>query len=156
MKSITNCNQVREYLLDLAEEQNSAPVAVRQHVNSCSACAGELQSLKATMNLLDEWKSPEPSPYFDSRLQARLREERERAAAQPSGVLAWLGVRWQQATAFAMAAVMAVGIGWYQLNKNQATPPLAHTTAVADLQELDQNADLLANFEVLDDGVDQN
>jgi len=24
------------------------------------------------------------------------------------------------------------------------------------LQELDQNADLLANFEVLDDGVDQN
>ena len=156
MKSITNCNQVREYLLDLAEEQDAAPVAVRQHVSSCSACARELQSLKATMNMLDEWKSPEPSPYFDSRLQARLREERARAAAQPSGVLAWFGVRWQQAAAFALAAVMAVGIGWYQLNRNDATPPSAHTTAVADLQELDQNADLLANFEVLDDGVDQN
>ena len=29
------------------------------------------------MALLDEWQAPEPSPYFDVRLNARLREERQ-------------------------------------------------------------------------------
>lgn len=154
MNSVMKCNQVREYLLDLAEDESRVSPEARQHLSSCSGCAAELKSLKATMSLLDEWKTPEPSPYFDGRLQARLREERARAA-QPSRVLAWLGVRWQQAAAVALAAVMAVGIGWYQLNSK---PPATArpSAAVTDLQELDQNADLYANFDVLDDGVDEN
>src|SRR5919197_5736659 len=122
MKSATNCSQVREYLLDLAENQNAAPAEVRQHASACSACAAELASLKATMNLLDEWHAPEPSPYFDSRLQARVREERARESAHPGGVLAWLGVRWQQAAAFALAAVMAVRIWWDPPSKKVPPP----------------------------------
>ena len=54
---------------------------------SCAACAGELASLQQTMALLDEWQAPEPSPYFDSRLRARVREE---AVAASRGWLAWL------------------------------------------------------------------
>lgn len=153
MNSVMKCNQVREYLLDLAEDQSRVSPEAREHLSSCSACAAELKSLKATMSLLDEWQTPEPSAYFDGRLQARLREERAQAA-QPSGMLAWLGVRWQQAAAFALAAVMAVGIGWYQLNIKPPTP--GPSAAVTDLQELDRNADLYANFDVLDDGVDEN
>jgi len=42
------------------------------------------------MNLLDEWKVPEPSPYWEVRMQARLREEQQKAA---SGWLQWLRVR---------------------------------------------------------------
>ena len=109
------------------------------------------------MSLLDEWHAPEPSPYFDSRLQARLREERQREGARAHGLLAWLGVRWQQAAAFALAVVMAVGIGWYQINKKTTvTPASGKSAAVADLQELDKDGDLYANFELLDDGVDEN
>ncbi len=40
------------------------------------------------MSLLDEWQAPEPSPYFDVRLNARLREEAA-TAKQPAG---WLQV----------------------------------------------------------------
>ena len=38
--------------------------------------------MRATMALLDTWKAPEPSPYFMTRLGARLREERAGAARQ--------------------------------------------------------------------------
>ena len=34
------------------------------------------------MALLDEWQVPEPSPYFDVRLHARLREEAAHQSAE--------------------------------------------------------------------------
>lgn len=153
MNSIMSCKNAREYLLDLVEGQNGVSAEVRAHLKSCPACAEELSSLKATMAVLDEWQTPEPSPYFDSRLQARLREER-RLAEQPRGVLAWLSLRWQQAAAVALAAGMAVGIGFYI--QQPPSQPQPHSAAVTDLQELDKNADLYANFEMLDDGIDEN
>ncbi|MCI0350188.1 MAG: hypothetical protein L0Z53_12255 [Acidobacteriales bacterium] len=155
MKSMMKCNDVREYLLDLAEGQNGVPADVREHLKACSTCAQELQSLKATMAVLDEWKTPEPSPYFDSRLQARLREERSKAA-EPSGLLAWMGVRWQQAGAVALAAVMAVAIGFYVNQPKNGGVGTPQSAAVSDLQELDQNADLYTYFDLLDDAVAQN
>lgn len=151
---IMSCKHVRENLFDLAEGQNGVSAEVREHVKSCSACAEDLRSLKATMAVLDEWQAPEPSPYFDSRLQARLREER-RLAAQPRGLLAWLGVRWQQAAAVALAAVMAVGIG-ISIDWTQPKQQAPHSAAVTDLQALDKNADLYANFDMLDEGIDEN
>jgi hypothetical protein len=51
-----------------------------QHVKECSACAGELRGLQSTIQLLDSWRAPEPSPYFDTRLAVRLREARESEA----------------------------------------------------------------------------
>ena len=57
----------------------------RRMLRSVSSCQGELEELKATMQLLDAWKAPEPSPYFLTRLGARMREERE---AAPAGWLA--------------------------------------------------------------------
>lgn len=152
MSNTMKCNQAREYLLDLAEGQ--APAEVRAHLLGCSACATEFESLKATMNLLDEWKAPEPSPYFDQKLAARLREERA-AASQPRGVFAWLSLRWQKTAAVAAVAVMAFAIGLTQIDTN-GNPPPVESAAVADLQELDQNADLYANFDLLDEVVDEN
>jgi anti-sigma factor RsiW len=152
MSNTLKCNQAREYLLDLAEGQ--APAEVRAHLAGCSACEAEFTSLKATMNLLDEWKAPEPSPYFDQKLAARLREERA-AAAQPRGVLAWLGLRWQKTAALAAVAVMAFAIGLSQFDQNGGPSPV-ESAAVADLQSLDQNADLYANFELLDELADEN
>ncbi len=54
-------------------------------LRSASRCQGELEELKATMQLLDAWEAPEPSPYFLTRLGAGMREERE---AAPAGWLA--------------------------------------------------------------------
>src|SRR5260221_3882645 len=67
---------------------------VEIHIASCNDCAAHLRDLQKTMALLDEWRAPEPSPYFDTRLRARLRGEMARPAA------GW--GRWMRRPAWAM------------------------------------------------------
>ena len=69
------CNQIRELLPDLAAGLNAVTPETQEHIRACPACAGKLEDIRKTMALLDEWQALEPSPYFDVRLQARLREE---------------------------------------------------------------------------------
>lgn len=153
-----NCKEMGDRLLDLAA--GTVPDGeTERHLQTCEACTEKLASLVQTMSLLDEWQAPEPSPYFDSRLHARLREE----AARPArGWLAWLR---KPALAFAMAGLMAVGLTLYQHRPDSiGTEQQAATTeinaqtgsAVSDLQKLDKNHDLYANFDLLDeiDGQD--
>ena len=87
----------------------AASPEVQEHLRSCAACAEELASFQQTMALLDEWQAPEPSPYFSSRLRARVRDE---AAAAAAGWLAWL--RRPVAAAAAMVLV-AVGVGLLEM-----------------------------------------
>jgi predicted anti-sigma-YlaC factor YlaD len=154
-----NCEQMREHLLDLAA--GSKPEAeTDQHLRACAACASQLQEMRQTMSLLDEWQAPEPSPYFDVRLRARMRE----AAARPRGWLAWLR---KPALAVAMAVLMVAGISLFRSARPLGNSPAAITSgevkmaaqtgsAVADLQDLDKNHDLFANFDVLDELEPQN
>jgi hypothetical protein len=113
------------------------------------------------MALLDEWQAPEPSPYFDTRLQARLREERRAEMARPAA--AWL--HWLRHPAWAgslaaviFAAALLVGNKSYisQPETIATKPPslslpVEPGTAVGDLQALDRNDDLYADFDMLDD-----
>ena len=69
------CEEIREMMPDLASGMTEMTPQITGHVAGCSACAGKLEEFRQTMALLDEWQAPEPSPYFDVRLQARLREE---------------------------------------------------------------------------------
>jgi len=66
---------------ELAFRLDAIAPEVSKHLESCAGCAGKLNELRQTMAVLDEWQVPEPSPYFDTRLRARLREE---AARQPA------------------------------------------------------------------------
>ena len=63
--------------------------------------------MRATMALLDEWQTPEPSPYFDMRLQARLREE---MAKPQAGWLQWFR---RPVLAAALTVLMGVGVGLF-------------------------------------------
>lgn len=153
------CEDIREQLLDLAGggTNDAAPAEAKQHLAGCAACAAKLAELKQTMALLDEWKAPEASPYFDARLRARLRAEAEDEA--PRGWLARL-----RSPAFLRPAAVAVfglivglGVGLYRYSETR-TPPAAPVavhaaegSAVADLQTLDKNEELLADFDLLDD-----
>ena len=74
------CNETRELMPDLAAGLTAVTPEVKAHLDSCAECAGKLEAFRQTMSLLDEWQAPEPSPYFDVRLRARLREE---SAKQP-------------------------------------------------------------------------
>src|SRR5258708_12761032 len=105
-----NCKQIDELLPDLAAGMNASTPEVEIHIASCNDCAAPLRALQKTMALLDEWQAPEPSPYFDTRLRARLREEMARPAA------GW--VSWMRRPAWAMflaavvfAGALAIGIG---------------------------------------------
>jgi anti-sigma factor RsiW len=158
-----NCRQIREWLPDLATAagRDAAPPEVSEHIASCSDCAGRVREFQKTMALLDEWQAPEPSAYFDTRLQARLREE---MARPQTGWLKWLQ---RPAWAMSLAAVLfagAIGLGVAVNNKSYIVQtgsiatrppslgvPVQPGTAVADLQALDRNDDLYADFDMLDD-----
>ncbi len=158
-----NCNQIRELLPDLAAgiDATSLQPEVNQHIASCNDCATHLRELQKTMALLDEWQAPEPSPYFDTRLQARFSEARREEMAHPqAGWFSWLR---RPAWAMSLAAMIFAGalvVG----NKSYIVPPdtiatrppslglpVEPGTAVGDLQALDKNDDLYADFDVLDD-----
>ena len=156
-----NCNEIRELLPDLAAGIDAGTPEVKKHIASCAACAAKLQGFEQTMALLDEWNVPEPSPYFDTRLQARLREEKAR---QGNGWLHWLR---RPAWAMSLAAVLVAGavvVGTRPYTTSYITQtdainieapklsvPVLPGTAVGDLQALDRNNELYADFDVLDE-----
>src|ERR1035438_5034488 len=87
-----NCAEKDSKLADLLLEPEKAPAKVQAHVAECGRCRKELAELRATLALLDTWEAPEPNPYFMTRMEARLREER---AAAPGGWLARLRARFE-------------------------------------------------------------
>jgi len=156
-----NCNQIRELLPELATGTDATTLQpeVSSHIASCNDCAAHLRELQKTMALLDEWQAPEPSPYFDTRLQARLREEMARPRAQA----AWFSWLRHPAWAMSLTAVIFAGAlllgnrSYFSQTGTIATKPPSLSlpvepgTAVGDLQALDSNNDLYADFDVLDD-----
>jgi anti-sigma factor RsiW len=163
MKSTSNCNDTRELMPDLAAGLTAATPEVKAHLESCAECAGKLEAFRQTMSLLDEWQAPEPSPYFDVRLNARLREQAE-SARQSVGWLRWLR-KPAMAASFALLMVASVTLvrmnnGHDSNNATTAPVPLVAVsqqataepgTAVGDLQALEKNQTLYSDFEVLDD-----
>ena len=159
-----NCNQIHELLPELATGMDAAP-EVQKHIASCASCEVHLRDLQKTMALLDEWQAPEPSPYFDTRLQARLsqerREERRREMARPAA--GWLSWMWRRpAWAMSLAAVVFAGallVSNKSLLLTATIPtkppslglPVEPGTAVGDLQALEKNDELYADFDMLDE-----
>ncbi len=154
-----NCDQVRELLPDVAAGMSAETSDVETHIASCPTCAAKLQGFRQTMTLLDEWQAPEPSPYFDTRLGARLREEMARPVA---GWSHWLR---RPAWVVSLAALIVAGVAVIgnrdvlfmsteqELAIRIPTPqvPAQPGTAVGDLTALEKNHELYADFDVLDE-----
>ena len=147
------CNETRELMPDLAAGLAEVTPEVKSHLDSCAECAGKLEAFRQTMSLLDEWQAPEPSPYFDVRLRARLREE---SATPSAGWMRWLR---KPVLAASFALVMVVGVSLVRMKSgergNNTASPVAVAaepgTAVGDLQALEKNQNLYSDFDVLDD-----
>jgi len=149
------CEEIRERMPDVAAGVSQPTAEEGQHLASCAVCAEQLKAMSATMALLDEWRTPEPSPYFDVRLQARLREEM--TTPQP-GWLYWFR---RPVLAAALTVLMGIGVGlFFTRSSGIYAPPeeeagITETaepgSAVSDLQALDKNHDLYSDFELLDD-----
>jgi anti-sigma factor RsiW len=149
------CEKLRqEFMEAVLDGTEVASPALREHLQGCSACAAELASMQQTMTLLEEWQTPEPSPYFNTRLRARMREE----VAPARSWLAWVR---RPVVAAAAAVLIALGAGLLEIghlgsdrntlaNNDNVIRVNAPSSAVGDLQYLDKNADLFSDFDALD------
>ncbi|MGC9159124.1 MAG: hypothetical protein ACP5FH_09040 [Terracidiphilus sp.] len=161
-----SCRGKNSKLEELLLDPSAASAAARACLENCPDCRQELEDLRATLALLDGWELPEPSPYFLTRLNARLREERE---AAPSG---WLQgamarlhahfvdrpqIHYYPLAAMALTVVLLLGGGTYLDLTNWEQPPATPEQAavVHDLQTMDNNAQLLDQLEVISSS-DQN
>ena len=145
------CNEVWEQMPDLVAGLDTMTPIVSDHLKSCAVCTGKLAEVRQTMALLDEWRVPEPSPYFDTRLIARVREEK----GQPSGWWQWLR---KPALAVSLAVLMVMSItlfrnnaGLGSHNDGQVAIAAEPGSAVSDLSAMDKNSELYSDFDVLDD-----
>ena len=155
MKKI-ECKSCHEHLADLLLDESYAAAhpEMAAHLSGCSECSRELAELKSTFALLDDWSAPEPSPFFDTKLKARLREA---VAAEPEGLwermrsflLFSTGRRLRPAMAGALALVMVAGGGGVFLGVQQQTGTVAASPTVNDLKILDNNAQALQQMDQL-------
>lgn len=151
-----NCEKLRPELMEaVLSGPETMSAGLREHLPGCAACSEELTSFEHTMALLDEWQAPEPSPYFSSRLRARVRDE---AAKRSFPWLAWVR---RPMVATAAVALIALGAGLLETGhfslgrvtmagNDGVVRPTATGTAVGDLQYLDGHADLFSEFDALD------
>ena len=161
MKTI-DCKRCQEHMADLLldETYGAAYPEVAARVSSCAACEKELMELQATFAALDHWTVPEPSPFFDTKLKARLREA---VAAEPEGLwermrsflLFSTGRSLRPAMAGALALAMIAGGGGVLIGVHQQ--PVAASATVNDLKILDNNAQALQQMDqLLDNSGDDN
>src|ERR1700690_1616001 len=146
-----DCHKIHELLPDLAAGMEPFTPEVEQHIASCEACSAQLHDFQKTMALLDEWRAPEPSTSFDT----------PPPASWYSRILPSLALRpvWLTSVAAVIFTVaLAVGNQSYiSQTETIATRPPSLTlpvqpgTAVGDLQALEKNNELYADFDVLDD-----
>jgi hypothetical protein len=156
-----NCTGMESKLAEMLLDPDAVNATVRVHVKQCAHCQAELAELQATMALLDTWESPEPNPYFMTRLEARMREERQ---AAPEGWLARLRDRFtygpsmhvRPLAAMALTVMLLVGGGTYMslYDGIPTGPPPTPEAVVHDLQTLDNNAQLLDQMEAMSTAPD--
>ena len=151
-----NCKTCNAHLPDLLLDDGyeAAHPEIAAHLQECQSCAKELAELRATFAVMDEWTAPEPSPYFDSKLRARVREAAE---AKPEGLLERLyafltfstGMQMRSAMAGVLMLVLLIGggsfAGFEYANRSQPQP----SATVNDLKILDNNAQALQQMDQL-------
>ena len=151
-----NCKHCRRQFADLLLSPGSPAAAqVRSHIAACASCAAQLHALRRTHALLDEFAAPEPSPYFATRLNARLRQA---AQEQPAGLLERLrlSLRYSYnlhlrplAAVAALAVVSFGGLSGYHAYSNR---PVQTSSTVQELQTLDGNEQTISQMMQLADG----
>jgi hypothetical protein len=151
-EAVMKCDEIRERLPDVAARFSEPTTEEGKHLESCGTCAEQLKGMRATMALLDEWQTPEPSSYFDTRLQARLREE----IAKPQA--AWLHWFRRPVLAAALTVLLGIGVGLFVTrgsnaykHREEASVAEAPGSAVSDLQTLENNHEMYSDFDLLDD-----
>jgi predicted anti-sigma-YlaC factor YlaD len=165
MNCTTMKSQLPDLLLDTAFAESEAGAAARHHLAECAGCREQFEGLQATMALLDTWQAPEPSPYFDTRMQVLLRQEMAAppasfwqrtlarlTRAEGSSLLAFKPiVAGVMTIAIVVGGATYVGVSFLeQPYPGQPLPAVQQSAALSDLQSLDRNAQTIDDLNSLD------
>jgi Putative zinc-finger len=168
------CHQ-REKLFSFIHQMLNPQEAegVRLHLAKCSECRQVVEEYRQLDLVLNDWTAPEPSPWFDAHVRARMAA----SGKEKSGFLGFGKVRTQVVGVLSVVLIVAgfIAIHQRQMQKastsiagpavpqmNQTTPQYAGATEVQvqslpaeEELKMDENLsvledyDMLANFEVL-------
>lgn len=158
------CRKIKASLPEMLLAPERVSAEAREHPKDCAECARELKELQATMAALDAWSAPEVSPWFDGRLEARLRDER---ASAPAGWFERLRERMRfgdrvslrPLAAAALALTIAVGGGIYEgftAPHPVATPTQSASPVIRDLQSMDENSQVFQELNTMDQDTGSN
>jgi len=146
---------------------------VRRHLAECTHCGQVVEGYRKLNLTLDDWTTPEPSPWFDSRVRARVAA----SGKEKSGFLGFGRVRVLMVGVLSMVLIVGALIAVHQRRAQKpsgavagpASPQVSETapqsaaSAEAQVQPLpaeqqlkmDENLsvledyDMLSNFDVL-------
>jgi predicted anti-sigma-YlaC factor YlaD len=108
------CEQIQEKLPAYQDGELSAEneKAIKTHLDVCEVCRKEEKLLSESWEMLGDLKSIEPSPNFEARFWARVRQEESKQTGWRSLLPAALGLA-------GMAAVWVIGVtGGFLLFEN--------------------------------------
>jgi hypothetical protein len=156
------CKAAAAVMPDLLFDPAVAPASAHAHLADCPGCRQELAALRSTMSLLenpDLFSLPEPSPFWNARMGARLREEQTRPQG---GWKHWPGRVRQYlllsnyslkpvAGVAALGLLLAIGGStWVDLSTHAPTPAAQASNTVRDLQSLNENAQVFQQLSAID------
>jgi predicted anti-sigma-YlaC factor YlaD len=171
MNCTTMKSQMPDLLFDTVFTASEAGAAARHHLAECADCREQWEGMQATMALLDTWQAPDPSPYFDTRMQVLLRQE---MAAPPASFWQRIVARITRAegssllafrplVASVMTIAIVIGGATYvgvsfleQPYPGQPLPSIQQSAALSDLQSLDRNAQTIDDLNSLDQQLNDN
>lgn len=144
------CKHFVGTILDAAAGLEPRSIELETHLRTCHDCSVKFRDLRRTMALLDEWKSPEPSLRFDSKLRSRLAE------AEISIEASWWSPFLRPALTIGLATFLLVGILEVKYTTRPPSAPSQRAeaetlpgSAVGDLQMLEE-VDVFGDSELLD------
>lgn len=152
------CKDCEDQLANLLLDSTAVAPVVSAHLADCTSCRTQLEELRATMALMDEWGAPEPSAFFDIRLHARLRKE---LSAEPESLWERLDSFLRFSTGYSFRPILAGSLGLViLLGGGSAATYLAYhgsrsaaSPTVNDLKIYDNNAQAVDQMDLLDDAV---
>jgi hypothetical protein len=127
------CQSVRENFWGYHHRQLSDDFhsSMRSHLETCAACATELEQFRQVDGALDGFAAIEASPYFDQKLNARLDE----VARDSFGWRGWAAVWMKDRYLWTFATLFVVAMGLWLGFRHQQNEQLSSMEEVIRLQD---------------------
>ena len=126
------CHKIREQFWEYQRGRLSEELlgSLENHLRTCQACAAEFSQLQNVDQLLESLPAIEPSPYFEQRLNARLKEL-ERQSSSKTFLSQW----WKDRYVWTFALLLVATVGLWLGFRHQQSQQLNSMEAVIKVQD---------------------